>query len=154
MRDIPYLFILRETQTSDLCETSVIFQPLQETQTSELCETFFICNPSKRHKRRNYARHFSFFILQETQTSEWCETFLIFPPLENWFWQNQTGGKNKKQKTQPLLAGTLSLPQPSKICTPLEQNPDFISPTHKNTLFFTHTLGEGTTEVSTETSLD
>ena len=76
-----------------------------------------------------------------------------FPPSRELVLAEPDRGEKKKQN-QPLLVGTLSLSQPSKICTPLEQNPDFISPTHKNTFFFTHTLGEGTTEVSTETSLD
>merc|ERR1712023_419037 len=75
-------------------------QPLQETQTSELCETSLILNPFKRHKRANYARHSSFSTPsrdtnerimrdvphsqppQETQTSELCETFLILNPFK------------------------------------------------------------------------
>merc|ERR1712023_232263 len=91
MRDIPNFQPLQETPTSELRETSFILHPLRGTNERIMRDIPHFSSP-KRHKRANYARHSSFFIPQETQTSELCETFLIFLPLENWFWQNQTGG--------------------------------------------------------------
>ena len=140
MRDIPYSFILQETQTSELCETFLIFNPFKRHKQADYARHSLFSTPSrdtnegvmrdilhfsspsrdtneritrdilhftssKMHKRANYARHSSFFIPQETQTSELFETFLIFLPLENWFWQNQSGENKKPKKKTAALSG-------------------------------------------------
>ena len=99
MRDILHFTPSKMHKRANYARHSSFSTPSRDTN-ERITRDILHFTSSKMHKRANYARHSSFFIPQETQTSELCETFLIFLPLENWFWQNQTGGKTKTLKNK------------------------------------------------------